>query len=468
MSKQKTIVYPYIPNSAPDIKKEMMDAVGIREIDELYIDIPENLRYRKRLKVPEPFLSEYDLEAHVEEMLGKNKTCKEFLNFLGAGSYQHHVPAVCDTIIGRGEFLTAYAGGPHEDLGKGQVIFEYQSLITQLVGMENTGFPVYDAAQSGSTSIRMAARITGRTEILVPASISPRQLGHMKNYCRHSEVKKIDRVQYDPATGLMDLGDLKAKLSEETAGVFIENPSYLGVIESQAREIGDLAHAKGALLIASVNAISLGILNSPGDYGVDIACGNTQPLGVHMSAGGGATGFVAVGKNMDHVNELPGMLVTICDLAGEEEGFGFHHFALPERLSYMAREHAKEYTGTNTALLGIANTVYLALMGPQGMREIGETILQKAHYAKKVLSEIPGVKAPFTAPHFNEFVVNFDDTGKSVADINTALLDRKIFGGKDLTRDFPELGRSALYCVTEIHRKKDIDRLASAVKEVIP
>ncbi|MBW2369016.1 MAG: aminomethyl-transferring glycine dehydrogenase subunit GcvPA [Deltaproteobacteria bacterium] len=467
MAQEKSVVYPYIPNSVPEIKKTMKEAVGIQDTEELYIDIPEALRYRKRLNVPEPFLSEYDLERHVTELLGKNKTCTEFLNFLGAGCYQHHVPAPCDSIPARDEFLTAYAGGPHEDLGKGQTIFEYQSLITQLVGMEVTGFPAYDSAQSGSTAVRIAARITGRSQVLIPASINPRQLGHMQNYCKDSEVQSIEKVHFGSDTGLMDLEDLKAKLSDETAAVYIENPSYLGVIESQAEEIGKLAHEKGALLVISVNAISLGVLKSPGDYGADIVCGNTQPLGVHMNAGGGATGFVAVNDNPDHYNELPGMIITLLDLAGDEAGFGFHHFGLPERLSYMAREHAKEYTGTNTALLAVSNTIYLSLMGPRGMAEIGETIVQKAHYAKQKLAGIPGVKMHLSAPHFNEFVVNFDDTGKSVADINKALLDHQIFGGKDLSGDFPELGQSALYCVTEIHRATDIQRLAAAIKEVI-
>lgn len=467
MAKKADVVYPYIPNSVPDIKNQMKAAVGIRDIEELYIDIPEELRYRQRLNVPEPFLSEHDLEAHVTELLGKNKNCVEYLNFLGAGCYQHHVPAACDSIIARDEYLTAYAGGPHEDHGKCQVIFEYQSLVTQLVGMDVTGFPSYDSTQAGSTGIRMAARITGRSEILVPASIKPRQLEHMKNYCQVSEVEKITSVDYDPATGLLDLDDLTSKLSENTAGVYLENPTYLGAIESQAEEIGRLAHAHGALLVVGVNTISLGVLKSPGDYGADIVCGNTQPLGVHMNAGGGSTGFVAVRDIPDHYNELPGLIMVLLDLAGDEEGFGFHFFGLPERLSYMAREHAKEYTGTNTGLYAIANTIYLSLMGPRGMEEIGETIVQKAHFAKQKLAEIPGVKMPLSAPHFNEFVVNFDDTGKTVADINKALLDRKIFGGKDLSQEFPELGQSALYCVTEIHRAQDIDRLVDAVKEVI-
>jgi glycine dehydrogenase subunit 1 len=212
--------------------------------------------------------------------------------------------------------------------------------------------------------------------------------------------------------------------------------------------------------------MSLGVLAPPGDYGADVVSGDTQPLGVHMNYGGGACGFVAVRDVEEHIAELPALLVSIADLE-EGEGFGFNVFAWAERLSYAARENAKEFTGTATALWSVANAVYLALMGPQGMKDIGEAILQKSHYAKKLVAEIPGVKTPFDSAHFNEFVVNFDGTGKTVRQINAALLKRKIFGGKDLSDDFPHLGQSALYCVSEIHTAKDLKKLARALKEVI-
>jgi glycine dehydrogenase subunit 1 len=213
--------------------------------------------------------------------------------------------------------------------------------------------------------------------------------------------------------------------------------------------------------------MSLGVLAPPGDYGADIVSGDTQPLGVHMNYGGGACGFVAVRDVEEHIAELPALMTSIADLE-EGEGFGFTLFAWAERLSYAARENAKEYTGTATALWSTANAVYLALMGPQGMKDIGETILQKSHYAKKLLAEIPGLRMPFPSAHFNEFVVNFDDTGKTVSQINAALLKRKIFGGKDLSEEFPGLGQCALYCVSEIHTAKDLKKLAKALKEVIP
>jgi glycine dehydrogenase subunit 1 len=311
----------------------------------------------------------------------------------------------------------------------------------------------------------MAARITDRSEVLVPATINPRRLQQMRTYCQHSEVATITTLAYDRASGLLDCRDLKEKLHPGVACVLVENPSYLGGVESQMEAIAEAVHAEGALLVACVNPISLGVLANPGDYGADIACGDSQPLGVHMNYGGGATGFVATKEVSEHVAEFPNQMVNITDTVGGGS-FGFTMYAYPERLSYRARELAKDYTGTNAALWAIANAVYLSLMGPQGMREIGETITKKAHYAKKLIAEIPGVALPFSAAHFNEFVVNFDATGQSVTQINQALLDKRIFGGVDISKDFPALGQSALYCISEIHTADDLKTLADALSEV--
>ncbi len=466
MAKQKPIVYPYIPNSVPATRAEMLAKTGVKDVEEIYAEIPEKLRFGRSLKLPKPLLSELELKRHVSGILGRNKSCEDFLNFLGAGCYQHHVPAVVDTILNRGEFLTAYYGSNYSDMGRFQVMFEYVSMLTDLVGMEVAGYPTYDGSSSGGTALRMCARITGRPEVLVPETVSPLRLKVIENYCRDSEIKAIHRVSCHPDTGLIDLDDVKARLNGNTAAVYMENPTYLGIIETQGAAIADLAHANGSLLAVGVNPMSLGVLAPPGDYGADIVSGDTQPLGVHMNYGGGACGFVAVRDVEEHIAELPVLLASIADLE-EGEGFGFNLFAWAERLSYAARENAKEYTGTATALWSTANAVYLALMGPQGMKEIGEAVLQKSHYARKLIAEIPGVKMPFPSAHFNEFVVNFDGSGKMVREINAALLKRRIFGGKDLSEEFPRLGQSALYCVSEIHTARDLKKLARALKEVI-
>lgn len=443
----------------------MLAAIGIEDVAELYREIPERLRFHRTLDLPAPLVSEYELEAYVGGILAKNATCAEHLSFLGAGCEQHYVPAVVDMVIGRGEFLTAYFANAYTDNGAFQALFEYQSLLCDLLGMDVAGYPLTCGLHASGTAVRMAARITGRSKVLLPATTNPRRLQQMRTYCRYSEVTEISTLAFDPANGLLDWGDLERKLDADTACVFVENPSFLGAIESRMRRIADAAHARGALLVACVNPISLGVLASPGEYGADLACGDSQPLGVHMNFGGGATGFVATKDIPEHIAEFPNQMVNITR-AGAGDSIGFTMYAYPERLSYRARELAKDYTGTNAALWAIANAVYLSLMGPQGMREIGETIIKKTHYARHLVGQVPGIALPFSAPSFNEFTVNFDATAKSVSEINEALLERQIFGGLDLSGDFPSLGQSALYCISETHSAADLKRLATALREV--
>jgi glycine dehydrogenase subunit 1 len=459
------IIHPYIPNSAPDSRRVMLDAIGVGDVDELYREVPARLRLDRPLDLPDPLVSEYELKRHVGDLLRRNTSVEDYLSFLGAGAEQHHVPAVVDAMISRGEFLTAYNGLAYTDKGRMQVMFEYQSMLCDLLGMEIAGFPMTCGLQASSTALRMASRITKRAEVLVPASMNPRRLAHLRTYCRHSEVATITQVDFDPAIGLMDLDDLASKLHAGVAAVLVENPSYLGVIESQCARIAELAHSAGALLVASVNPISLGVLASPGDYGADIACGDSQPLGVHLNYGGGTTGFVATKDIAEHIAEFPNLIVSIVSTRDGTD-FGFTKFAYPERLHYMARELGKEYTGTNTGLWAIANAVFLALLGPQGMADLGEVIAKKSHFAKGLISQLPGVSVPLSGAHFNEFVVNFDGTGHSVAQVNDALLDRGIFGGLDLSGDFPSLDQSALYCVSEVHSASDLKRLARELEEV--
>jgi glycine dehydrogenase subunit 1 len=268
----------------------------------------------------------------------------------------------------------------------------------------------------------------------------------------------------------MDLNHLKSSLSDRTAAVFFENPSYLGFIETQASEIVKLAHEQGALCIVYADPISLGVLTPPPDYGVDgqgadIVCGDIQPLGIHMWYGGGHGGYIATRDDPKLVMEFPSRLFGISGTAVEGE-WGFGDVAY-ERTSFAVREEGKEWVGTASALWGITAGVYLALMGPQGMTEIGERILQRCAYAQKKLEAIAGIRVRHTGIHFKEFVVDFNESGKTAAEINQALLERGIFGGKDLSLEFPELGQSALYAITEVHTQADIDRLANTLEEVL-
>jgi glycine dehydrogenase subunit 1 len=460
---EKTIVHPYIPNSEPAVKEEMLRAVGASSVDEFFADIPENLRLRGGLNLPPPFLSEHNLVRHVEGLLAKNQTTRENLNFLGAGCWQHHVPAICDEINSRGEFLTAYAGEPYDDHGRFQALFEYQSMMGELLNMDVVNVPTYDGFQAAATALRMASRITGRKQVLISRTINPDKLSKIVDYLKPDI--RIELIDYDRDTGLLDLESLKRMLSSEIAAVYIENPAYLGFIEINANQIAELAHQQDTLCVVSVDPISLGVINPPVEYGGDIVCGDIQPLGMHMQYGGGQAGFIATRDEATFVMEYPSRLFGVAPTIVEGE-YGFGDVAY-ERTSFAKREEGKEWVGTASALWGITAGVYLALMGPQGMVEIGEAIMQRSRYAMKKIAQITGIKVLFSeSHHFNEFVVNFDGSGKSVAAVNQALLEQGIFGGKDLSAEFPELGQSALYCVTEIHSQADIDLLVETLAEV--
>jgi len=464
MKKKQKIVHPYIPNSVPKVKAKMLEDIGVKDIDELYNDIPESLRFKGEMNLPEPLTSEYALKRHVEKILSKNQTCEENISFLGGGCWQHYVPAICDEINQRSEFLTAYAGEPYEDHGRFQALFEYESLMAELLDMDVVNVPTYDWCQAASTSLRMAGRITRRNEILLSDTVSPDRFMAINNYCR--PVLRLRLVKHCPKTGLMDLDDLKLKISVNTAGIYFENPSYLGFIEHQGKAISDIAHEEGALSIVGVDPISLGVMMPPSNYKVDIVCGDIQGLGIHMNYGGGHGGFIATRDEEKFVMEYPSRLFGITKTSVEGE-YGFGDVAY-ERTSFAVREEGKEFIGTCAALWGITAGVYLSLMGPRGMQELGKVIMQKSQYAIKKLSEIKGIKAPFfDSPHFKEFIVDFNDTGMAVKDINIYLREHRIFGGKDLSREFPELGNCALYCITEIHTKDDIDKLVQALSDCL-
>jgi len=462
------IVYPYIPNSVPHIKAEMMRAVGASDEMDLFEEVPEVLRMPRKLNLPEPIRDEYSIKRHVEKILKKNKNCSDYLNFLGAGCAQHFVPAVCDEINGRGEFLTAYGAETWADHGKHQALFEYQSQMAELLDMDFLTVPTYDGAGAAATSLCMANRITGRKRLLLPRLINPETMAVVKNYVKSAQVGQgleITLIDYHKETGLMNLEDLKAKISDDVAAVLIENPGYLGIIETQAKEIASITREAGAEFIVYADPISLGVLEAPANYGATITCGDFHPLGLHLACGGCVGGFIATFDDMKYMQEtkdlVDGMTETI--VPGE---YGFAT-TLIERTHYASSEKGKEFTGNGVNLWAITVGVYLALMGPQGMQEVGATIMKNSRYAAKKIAQIPGVTIQFNSPCFKEFVVNLDATGKSIAEINQRLLEQEIIGGKDLSGDFPELGQSALFCVTEVHTQEDIDHLVNHLKSIV-
>jgi glycine dehydrogenase subunit 1 len=442
----------------------MLDAIGAQSVEQLYGSIPDRLRVPGLLDLPEPLSSEYALRRHVTGVLDRNESCTERLSFIGGGCWPHYVPAVCDEIVNRGEFLTAYYGDSYGDHGKLQALFEYASMIGELVECDAVSQPTYDWGAAAATSICMAARITGRGSALVPASIGAERRSLIEGYC--APWVDIATIPFDPVTGLLDVRAVREALTSETACVYFEMPGFLGVVETQAEQIAALAREAGALTVVGVDPISLGVLAAPPRYGADIVCGELQPLGIHMHYGGGLAGFVASNDTEQFVSEYPMFLIGLGPtVADGEYGFGE---VVWDRTSYVQRGDSREYTGTTQNLWAIAAGAYLALVGPQGLAELGTGIVQRARYAAGRLDALPGVRAPaLSAPFFKEFVVDFSESGRTVAELNRGLRERGIFGGLDLSAQYPELGQSALVCVTEVHTKADIDRFADELAEVL-
>jgi len=457
--------HPYIPNSMTEVKQEMMREIGIKTIDELYADIPEKYRLKKPLKLPEA-LSEFEVKKHVETLLSKNKTYKDMPVFLGAGCWPHYIPAVVREIVQRSELLTCYTPYQSEiSQGMLQALFEYQSIVCELTGMEVANCSMYDWASALGEVIRMAVRLTRRSEILIPKITHPERAATLRVYAEPAGIS-AKQIAYNSETGQSSLEDLRSKISNKTAAVYIENPTYLGLIETQVEEISKETHKHGALLIVGVDPTSLGILKPPGNYGADIVIGEAQPLGNSMNFGGPLLGIFACRGDLKLIRQMPGRIIGMTTtMDSNRQGFCM---ALQTREQHIRREKATSNICSNEALCAVASAVYMALLGPEGLREFGETIMYKANYAMHLLSKIDGVKTPiFKSAHFKEFTVNFDNSGLSVREVHEKLLQLRIHGGKDVSKEIPELGETALYCVTEIHSRQEIECLAAALNEIL-
>ncbi|MFJ8744025.1 aminomethyl-transferring glycine dehydrogenase subunit GcvPA [Embleya sp. NPDC127516] len=442
------MTHPYIPNAEPAVRAEMLAAIGVESIEDFYTDIPAALRLNRPLDLPAPMNSETELVRHMRGLLGRNTDTTEVLSFLGGGCYPHHVPAVCDEINSRGEFLTAYAGEPYEDHGRFQALFEYVSMMGELLELDVVNVPTYDGFQASGTALRMAARYTGRSKVLVTAAIGADKLSKLHDFL----APDIEIVMIPVAEN----GEAGAFTVDDTvAAVYLESPNLYGVVEARAAEIAELAHAEGALLVVSADPISLGVLAPPATLGADIVCGDIQSLGMHQNYGGGHAGYIATRDEPRLVAEFPSRLFGIAPTAVPGEyGFGDVFY---DRTSFALREEGKEWVGTAASLWGITAGVYLALMGPEGMRELGETILARTRYAMDELAAVPGVRVRHAAAvHFREFAIEVADTDALL----TALRAHGIYAGIALD------ATTLLVCVTERHTKDDIDTLVRAVREV--
>ena len=457
--------HPYMPNSVPDAHQEMLNTLGVDSTETLFSQIPSEHRLEVPLNLPPALTSESALRRHMCDLLAKNQSCEDALNFLGGGCWQHHVPAICDELVQRSEFFTPVWGTVSSDLGRNQSWFEFTSQLGELIDLDLVALPVYSWGCAAGHAIRMATRLTGRKQVLVPQYLDPERLAVIRNYCEPSEMAShisIVEIAVDKSTHLLDIDDLNAKLSDNTAAVYIENPSFLGKIEHQAEIIVEAAHAHGAEAIVAIDPISLGVIKPPGQYGADIVVGSIQPLGIHMNCGGGLGGFIASRDEPRYAHEYPTLMISIAETIQNEKAFSL---ALFHQCSYGSREEGNDWTGNSVYLWTIAAAAYMSLLGPEGFREVGERIIQQAHYCASLLDNIDGIKVTPKKGIFKEFVVNFDETGKSVEQINQILLENEIFGGLDLSDSFPDLGQSALYCVTEIHTKADLTRLANVLTE---
>ena len=454
--------HPYLPNSVPEIREKMMEEIGIRSIDDLYSDIPEELRFDRVLDIPGP-KTEAEVREEVSDLLEKNWSLR-CPPFLGGGVWPHYVPVVVDEVVRRAEFLTSYTPyQPEITQGMLQAIFEYQSLISELVGLEVANASMYDWASALGEAARMAKRLTRKDSIVVPNLISPSRLAVLRAYAEPAGIS-IDHVDYDKTTGQLDLEDLKEKMDEDTAAVYVENPSYLGFLEEGVEGIAEVAHDSDALFIVGVDPISLGLIKPPGEYEADIVIGEGQPLGNHMNYGGPLLGIFACRNDPKMIRQMPGRLIGLTQtLEGARRGFTM---TLQTREQHIRREKATSNICSNQSLCAVAGAVHLSLLGPQGVRELSEVVASRARYAMRRIGELPGVRAPlFNSFHFKEFTVRFNY--KTFDEVNRVLLDQRLHGGKSLVREFPELGETALYCVTEMHTKKHIDRLVSALGEAL-
>ncbi|MFD5466990.1 aminomethyl-transferring glycine dehydrogenase subunit GcvPA [Kitasatospora sp. NPDC127059] len=443
--------HPYIPNSAPDVRDSMLAAIGAKDVEEFYADIPAALRLDRPLRLPAPFESEARLVAHLEELLSRNSAVPPGRSFLGAGCYRHHVPAVVDEIVNRSEFLTAYAGEPYEDHGRFQALWEYQSLMAELLAVDVVNVPTYDGFQAAATALRMAGRATGRRRLLLVGEIDPDRVSRIHDYVQG--VHPVQPVPARPEAVRVALAD------GDVAAVYAQLTDFSGRIDPELPEYVELAHAAGALAVVHANPISLGVLAPPARHGADLTCGDLQPLGIHPSYGGGNAGFIGSADDPRLVAEYPSRLfgLTPTEVPGE---YGFGDVAY-ERTSFALREEGKEWVGTAAALHGIAAGAYLALMGPHGMREVGETVLANTAYARQRLARVPGVDlADPQAVHFADFTVRYPG-GPGATEVAAALLARGLHGG---TPAGPHEGR---YCVTELHTQADIDQLADALEEIV-
>ena len=440
----------YLPKS-PAERQQMLEAIGAASIDELFSVIPSEYRLDRDLAVP-PQHAESEIVDYFRGAGNKNAT--DYASFLGAGAYRHYRPVVIDPIVQRGEFLTSYTPYQAEiTQGTLQAIFEFQTMIAELTGMDVANASMYDGSTGAAEAVMMAVRITGRHEAVVATSVHPEYREVLATYTQFQGLP-VSTVGYNNETGRIDLAALAAAVTDQTAAVLVQSPNFFGVIED-IPAIAEIAHAKGALLIVSVaEAISLGIVRPPVE--ADIVSMEAQSFGVALSYGGPYCGVIATKEQ--YVRQIPGRLVGQTVDQNGNRGFVL---TLATREQHIRREKATSNICTNQALVALMATIFLSVYGKEGIRELAEHNLAKSAYAASTLSAVFGAKLRFSgAPRFHEFVLL---TEEAPAVWQERLLENKIVGGIDLARWYPELGNCTLWCATEANTREQIDSAARAL-----
>ncbi len=445
----------YISLSERDIR-EMLARIGVSSADELFRCIPESIRLKKGLRLPEPE-SEPELVARFGNLARRNSE-SEYLSFLGAGAYRHHIPAVVDYLSSRGEFISPYTPyQPEVSQGTLQAIFEYQTLICQLAGMEIANASLYEGASAAAEAVLMAERIKGRPKILVAASLHPQYREVIRTYVRNLPIR-VEEIGPD-GQGRIDMEVLGRAVDDQTSAVVIQSPNYFGVVED-LEAASDIAHGQAALSVAIVaEAASLGLLKPPGACGADIVAGEGQSFGLPLAFGGPYLGFMACRR--DFIRQFPG---RIAGETKDTEGKRGFVLTLSTREQHIRREKATSNICTNQAWCALRATIFLESLGQEGIREMAYQNVQKANYALQKLASIKGVRRRFGGPVFNEFVLEFE---KGYRLVRNALARKRVVAGLDLEPDFPDLRACGLFCVTEVHSREDIDRLAELIEEAV-
>lgn len=446
----------YLPMTDQD-RADMLATVGAASVADLFADIPASVRFQGELNIS-PALNESAMLRHMRELSGRNADFDRYASFLGAGMYDHHLPVVVNHVISRSEFYTAYTPyQPEISQGELQAIFEFQSYICELTGMAVANASMYDGATALAEAGALAHGATKRRQIVVSRAVHPEARAILSTTARGLNLEVIE-VGFEG--GVTKLDELQAAVGADTAAVIVQSPNFFGCIEDIAA-IEPVIHGAGGLLVVSSNPLSLGLLEPPGKLGADIVVGDTQPFGIPASFGGPSCGYFAVSSAW--MRRMPGRIVGQTVDRDGKRGFVL---TLQAREQHIRREKATSNICSNQALLALCASVYLSTLGKQGIREVAELNVQKAHYAARTFAGRAKLDIPFAAPFFNEFVVKLG-AGADVAALNGKLLEHGFIGGYDLGRDYPELAGYMLVAVTEQRSREDIDQFADRLEELL-